>query len=383
MKIVFLSNYFSHHQKQLSEELYAKLNGEFSFISTSEMREERRKLGYNYYEEPVFVRKIHEDHNKEKCQSIIDDAEVVITGSAPEMYLDKRHEEQKIVIRYSERLYKQGVKYYKLPIRLFRFRKKYSANKNQYLLCASAYTAADFALTNNFKNRSYKWGYFPQTMVYDIDTLLKKKNKKKILWCGRFLDWKHPEQVVNIGKRLLLEGYEFEIVFIGAGELEQKLKETINTNGLSNRIQILGSMSPDEVRGYMEEAGIYLFTSDYQEGWGAVLNEAMNSGCAVIASHAIGAVPYLIKHYENGIIYKNGNEEDLYNKVKYLLVNKDEQQRMGRSAYNTIINTWNASVAATRLIEFIKQINEHGYCDLYAEGPCSKAEIIKNNWFRE
>lgn len=383
MKIVLLSNYFSHHQKQLSEELYEKMKEDFTFICTSKMRDERRKLGYDYHENPGFIKKTYENQNKEKCQNIIDEADIVITGSAPEEFLLRRHNEKKIVIRYSERLYKKGIKYYKLPIRILRFRKLYSANKNQYLLCASAYTAADFSITNNFKKRAYKWGYFPQTIDYDIDMLLEKKNVKKILWCGRFIEWKHPDLVVDMAKRLSLEGYDFEIAFIGAGELEKQIKDKININGLNDRVCILGSMNPIEVRRYMEETGIYLFTSDFQEGWGAVLNEAMNSGCAVIASHAIGAVPYLVKHYENGIIYKNGDAEDLYNKVKYLLVNPDEQKRLGKSAYNTIIKTWNANVAATRLLEFISEINKKGYCDLYDEGPCSKAEIIKNNWFKD
>jgi hypothetical protein len=37
-------------------------------------------------------------------------------------------------------------------------------------------------------------------------------------------------------------------------------------------------MPPEEVRVHMEQSNIYLFTSDFGEGWGAVLNEAMNSG---------------------------------------------------------------------------------------------------------
>ena len=64
--------------------------------------------------------------------------------------------------------------------------------------------------------------------------------------------------------------------------------------GLQNRIQILPPMPPEAVRRRMEQANLFLLTSDFQEGWGAVLNEAMNSGCAVVASHAAGAAPYLL-----------------------------------------------------------------------------------------
>ena len=49
-----------------------------------------------------------------------------------------------------------------------------------------------------------------------------------------------------------------------------------------------------------------------QEGWGAVLNEAMNSGCACIASHAIGSAGFLIEHGENGFVYRDGDMDDFY-----------------------------------------------------------------------
>ena len=32
------------------------------------------------------------------------------------------------------------------------------------MLCASAYTAKDYASLGMYKNRTYKWGYFPETI---------------------------------------------------------------------------------------------------------------------------------------------------------------------------------------------------------------------------
>ena len=45
MKIAFLSNYFNHHQKYVSNEFF-KIADSYFFVSTSAMREERKKLGY-------------------------------------------------------------------------------------------------------------------------------------------------------------------------------------------------------------------------------------------------------------------------------------------------------------------------------------------------
>lgn len=106
---------------------------------------------------------------------------------------------------------------------------------------------------------------------------------------------------------------------MGAGPKEKEIKEEIQAKNIENRVFLTGAMSAEKVRHEMESSGIFLFTSDFGEGWGAVLNEAMNSGCAVIASHAAGATPYLVKNGENGLIYESGNDEKLYEKLKYLL----------------------------------------------------------------
>ena len=101
----------------------------------------------------------------------------------------------------------------------------------------------------------------------------------------------------------------------------------------------------------MEAADIFLFTSDFNEGWGAVLNEAMNSACAVVASHAIGSVPFLLHEGENGLIYKNGDENGLLDRVVQLIEQPEMRKRLGRKAYQTLTEQWNAEIAAERFLQ--------------------------------
>jgi len=63
----------------------------------------------------------------------------------------------------------------------------------------------------------------------------------------------------------------------------------------------------------------------------------MNSGCAVVAGHEIGSVPYLIKHRENGLIYRDDDFNDLYEKTKWVLEHPDACEAMGRQAYYTMV----------------------------------------------
>ncbi|MBE5733412.1 MAG: glycosyltransferase, partial [Clostridiales bacterium] len=202
-----------------------------------------------------------------------------------------------------------------------------------------------------------------------------------ILWVARFIDVKHPEHAIEVAKRLKADGYDFNLNMIGNGELENQVAEMIDKNGLSDCVHLLGAMKPDKVREYMENSEMFLFTSDKGEGWGAVLNESMNSACAVVASHAIGSVPLLMQDGKNGVIYKDGNLDELYSNVKRLMDNTELRKEISRQAYNTMLKEWNPENAAKKLLNLSKQILE-GQKKLfpYKDGVCSKAEKFKNNW---
>lgn len=385
MKIVFVSNYFNHHQRYLSDELFILTNGEYHFIATSKMSEERKKIGYKNDNTPSYVILAYEsEYAKEKSMELILSADVVIAGSAPEKMFTQRISNGNLVFRYSERPLKKGDNILKYFPRMIRWNQKNPKNKPIYMLCSSAYTSLDYTKYHVFKNKMFKWGYFPQFITYDnVENLIRQKDKNSIIWCGRFLDWKHPEMAVILAQRLKKLGYNFKLRIIGTGILSNRLKEMTSKYNLDNYIYFCGPMSPNEVRRYMEKSSIFIFTSDKQEGWGTVLNEAMNSACAVVASHLTGSAPYLIKHRNNGLIFQSENIDSLTESVSYLLDNPDEQIKYGLSAYETIYNEWNPKIAAERFVQLANNIISGQNKYLYVSGPCSKSDILKENWFKQ
>lgn len=382
MTIVFYSNFLTHHQLPFCLEMRKRLGDAFWLVATEPLAEEQQKLGYpdlnNEY--PFVIRAYESSEQKKKAIELANTADVVILGSAPISLVQQRLKEKKLTFCYSERIYKKGYEAWKLPVRLFRFFRKYGRHKSLYLLCASAYTAGDFAKTLTFINKAYKWGYFPEVKCYEnMDALISKKDPASILWAGRFIDWKHPESVIAVAQRLKADGFDFRIHMIGNGELLETIGELVKANDLEEHVCLTGSMPPEEVRTYMERAAIYLFTSDRNEGWGAVLNESMNSGCAVVASDAIGSVPFLIENNKNGMIYESGNVEDLYQKVKSLLDSPETCKEMGTKAYETMTGLWNAEAAVPRLLSLCEALlSGEKRPVLFHEGPCSKAEILKD-----
>lgn len=394
MRVAFISCYMSPHQKPFCDEMYHILGKEFTFIATQPIDEERTSMGWSSDKADYIIYAYQDKHNEEIAYSTANAADVVIIGSAPDSYIVSRLRAGKVTFKYSERFYKTGLNLKKFPHAMVgawlhhgRFQ-KYPL----YMLCASAYTPADAAIFHNYIGRTYKWGYFPKAKEYDVVELMRKKlsvtsagwkhPQASILWAGRLIGWKHPDASIELAASLKEKGYSFKMSIIGNGEMEAKLRTMIYEKGLSDCVEMLGSMSPEEVRLHMEKADIYLFTSDFNEGWGAVLNESMNSGCAVVASHAIGSVPFLIRDGENGLIYENGNQRQLEERVESLIRNSGYRKKLGVNAYESIVNTWNADAAAERFIALSQALlNGKAADSIFKEGPCSRATIINNDWY--
>jgi glycosyltransferase involved in cell wall biosynthesis len=122
---------------------------------------------------------------------------------------------------------------------------------------------------------------------------------------------------------------------------------------------------------------VFLFTSNYLEGWGAVVNEAMQCGCAVVASKEAGAVPFLIEDGVNGLTFGSGSLLELKEKVVELTCDRKKITSLGIKARETIDNKWNAKNAATELIRFCREYYENGNPSPCLDGPMSRANVIK------
>ena len=378
MKITFISNYINHHQIPLANELYAELGDNYRFIQTEPMEEDRVKMGWGaevknipyllyFYEQP------------EECEKLVLESDVVVFGGVEdESYIQPRLKAGLFTIRCSERIYKEGQWKMISPRGLI---KKYKDHvqyrkKDVYLLCAGGYVADDFRLIGAYPDKMMKWGYFVEKYNYDLQKLfsLKEENQETaILWVGRMIDLKHPEYAVQMAAELKKLGKKFKLQFIGDGEKKEEIVTFAKSFNLEDCVEFMGFMSPKDVRKQMEKADILLMTSNRIEGWGAVVNEAMNAGCVVVASHIIGSAPYLIQHEENGLVFKAGSYASLTKEILKIIDNDCYRKKMGMAAYETIDTLWNPKTAAKRFIEFCNTKK----VDRYEEGPCSQAIPVR------
>jgi glycosyltransferase involved in cell wall biosynthesis len=311
------------------------------------------------------------------------DADVVIIGSAPEEYVTERIKAGKLTFRYNERWFKSKPWYLSGPTAWINFYNNHIKfrNKPLYMLAASAYTANDVYAIGAYKNKVYKWGYFTavpedfkvEASEQDVSTL---GITPRIMWCSRFLKLKHPELPVMLAAKLKKNGYRFALNMYGSGEELESTKTLARDWDVEDVVSFCGNFPNQEIQSAMRRHQIFLFTSDKNEGWGAVLNESMSNGCAVVASNRIGAAPFLIKDDENGLIFESESLDSLYSKVKLLLDDEELRKNISRNAYKTMSEMWSPKYAAQRFLQLVKALQGGGDTP-FVDGPCSKAYPCK------
>ena len=383
MKIVFVSIYLNLHQLPFCLEMKKLLGENFTYISTSPITQDRLDMGFENMDEVYdFVLKSY-DSSKEvaKARKLLLDADIAIMGSCPEKMLYARLNTNKLTFKYSERYFKGDNKFID-RLRYIYYSQRYIRplqRKNVFFLCASAYTSSDVNKYCDFSGRTFKWGYFRENVIYDTQQVLGAKEKSSIIWVGRLIDWKHPEMALEIAEKLKEENISAHLKVIGDGPMKKELAQRIEKNGLSSIVTLIGSLPPEEVRKEMELSQIALLTSDYKEGWGMVVNEAMNACCAVVASNAMGAVPFLIRDGENGFTYPYDDIESAYLKIRQLLDDSQLSKKLGYNAYKTMIEEWDVSIAVERLLILAeKLLSEEKYHCEFENGPCSIADAKFN-----
>ena len=178
----------------------------------------------------------------------------------------------------------------------------------------------------------------------------------------------------HLAKNLKKQGYNFELKMLGTGYLDNKVRKMVKKENLEDVVNIIGQVPSTEVRKYMEEANIFIATSDSAEGWGAVVNEAMAAGCAVIANRRMGSAPYLINQEQSGIMYNTYKE--LEEQTKRLMKDKELREKLGKNGYKIVTEKWTSKNATENLLKLFDATISGKEIEI-EDGPASKAKKYK------
>ena len=242
-RITIFSNFINHHVAPLCEEFNKITNGNFNFVSQKAIAPKRISFGYrdisNDYD---YVVKTYESNEQlEKAYNLANESDYVIIGDSNDDYIIKRLKNNKLTFKDSEHIFKYKNVHFSW---LRAFRRVYinhgKYNKYPlYLLCCSAYAAYDFNKYFAYKNKTYKWGYFPVSKN-DLKPLNKEQHQDKItiLWSGKYIKLKHPEMAVEAGRYLKEKGIPCSVKIVGFGPEEENLKVLVAEYGLDDIVDI-------------------------------------------------------------------------------------------------------------------------------------------------
>lgn len=158
MKIIFISNAMTPHQKPLGDAFIGMNDVNFTFIEMKDVDRRTLPIGWRCDNIDDYVVPYYEfvKHRDDYQQQILDADAVVLSGDYTEI-VKTRLDAGKLTFIYSERIYKSGRDKIKMPVHYLKFQHRYRY-KNLYLLCASAFACRDYNRLGCFKNKTYKWG---------------------------------------------------------------------------------------------------------------------------------------------------------------------------------------------------------------------------------
>jgi glycosyltransferase involved in cell wall biosynthesis len=378
MNIVFGTNIWNHYQGYFATELKRLLEGaeQFKMVLFEEVHDERRKMGWAESVELPWVlgppRSVEEE--KRLLQTCLD-ADVMVVGDCPPKVREARIATGKLTLIASERILKQPFYYLRmLNPRYARGIRRYRTLVNHphvHALAIGHYAPCDLRTIGAFADRIWKWGYFNDTPAILAEP--HPVRPIKLLWAGRMLKWKRVDLLLQALAKLQDTESIGECTIIGDGPERQRLLNLASRMRLApDRVKFLSSLPFNEIRRLMREADVYVLASNRHEGWGIVANEAMFEGCILVANEAAGAARDLIQDGENGLLFRDGDVEQLAAQLKRLASDYPLRIQMRQKAWSKMHKIWHPRVAAERLVTLCNGLMGKTAIPDYKDGPCSR-----------
>lgn len=215
-----------------------------------------------------------------------------------------------------------------LPLFLNRYNLVNSISLFDGLLTPSKY------LISEFKPYKEKFIYLANPIELERFPFKIKQNPNiqsriNFIWIRAFEDVYSPEVSIKTMRILKDKGFDISLKMIGPDlGLIDNCKSLIRNLGLESEVEILGPIPNDKLINYLNEASIFLSTSNL-ESFGVSIMEAALSGTAIIA-YSTGEIPLFWT--EDEILMVDSNNEVCFCEAIDKLITLDDYDKRVRLA---------------------------------------------------
>ena len=159
------------------------------------------------------------------------------------------------------------------------------------------------------------------------------ENHFTIGYIGRLDKYKNVEYLVKTYLKLIPKYKYLHLKIVGDGSQKIKIEKLLKDNiHLSSQVQLLEFS--DNIKDHLNSFDIFCLPS-LREGMPNAIIEAMSMSCPVISSNAGGCID-LNQNMENSFMFDLNIQDDLLDKILYVLKNKSELIPKTKKAYEYI-----------------------------------------------
>jgi glycosyltransferase involved in cell wall biosynthesis len=150
---------------------------------------------------------------------------------------------------------------------------------------------------------------------------------------------------------------KFNLLMVGSGRLKYKIKTEGRRLGILERIRILDSFPSSQVPNYINCMDCLVLpsrtTKKWKEQFGRILIEAMSCEVPVVGSDS-GEIPNVIG--DSGLVFKEGDINDLYLKLKLLINNIDLRMELAKKGRQRVLNHFTQEKVARETYKIYQKI---------------------------
>ncbi|MEN9938044.1 MAG: hypothetical protein RLZZ387_4623 [Chloroflexota bacterium] len=174
-----------------------------------------------------------------------------------------------------------------------------------------------------------------------------------ILCIGTLHEVKGQTYLIEACRLLRERGVDAVCRFVGEGEDRAALQAQIDAVGLSDRVQLLGRRTREQIAALLAETDVVVTPSvptksGKREGIPVVLMEAMGSGVAVVASRLSG-IPELVEHERSGLLAPPRDAEALAEALARLAADPELRARLGEAGREKVVREFDVRANAAAL----------------------------------
>lgn len=175
-----------------------------------------------------------------------------------------------------------------------------------------------------------------------------------LLFCGRYIELKHPLFVIDVATRLAERlGRRVSLRFVGKGELEAALRQRAEQVHDLVDVSFAGYLSQLELPAEYRQSKLFLFPTAF-DVWGVVANEACAAGLPCIVSPHAGVVGELVIDAVNGHVCTLGDADLWADKCAGLLADPQRWQAFSMAARQAAAR-YSFEVAAAGMLAAVRQ----------------------------